>query len=157
MTGEREVTRMVRSLTFSTREIRDKGGLSFSESVPVEEFFEGGGSGAAWRAAFGEAALDGPCGLRLEFSVGGERILLEGTLAGSWRLSCGRCLAPHAAVFAAPLEETYPLAQQEIAVWEELRQALVLNLPFRSLCSPACRGLCPRCGANLNAGPCACS
>ncbi|MEA4815138.1 MAG: DUF177 domain-containing protein [Oscillospiraceae bacterium] len=24
------------------------------------------------------------------------------------------------------------------------------------LCSPDCKGLCPRCGANLNLGPCGC-
>ena len=32
----------------------------------------------------------------------------------------------------------------------------LLALPTRPLCSEDCRGLCPRCGANLNAGPCDC-
>ena len=34
--------------------------------------------------------------------------------------------------------------------------ALVLNLDTRFLCSEDCQGLCPRCGKNLNEGPCGC-
>jgi uncharacterized protein len=33
------------------------------------------------------------------------------------------------------------------------RDALALALPARILCDEGCRGLCPRCGANLNAEP----
>ena len=32
----------------------------------------------------------------------------------------------------------------------------VLNMPSQLLCRPDCRGLCFRCGANLNLGPCTC-
>ena len=38
-------------------------------------------------------------------------------------------------------------------VWEEL----VFAAPAKYLCREDCRGLCPRCGANLNTGPCACA
>ena len=33
---------------------------------------------------------------------------------------------------------------------------LVLELPLRYLCKPDCKGLCCRCGKNLNDGPCGC-
>jgi uncharacterized protein len=39
---------------------------------------------------------------------------------------------------------------------ELLRQELLVEVPMRALCGAACRGLCPRCGADLNQGPCAC-
>ena len=32
----------------------------------------------------------------------------------------------------------------------------VLNMDTKLLCSPDCKGLCCRCGANLNDGPCGC-
>ena len=35
-------------------------------------------------------------------------------------------------------------------------EQIYLELPMKPLCQPACRGLCPRCGGNLNAGECAC-
>jgi uncharacterized protein len=39
---------------------------------------------------------------------------------------------------------------------EEIRQELELQVPYRPLCRENCAGLCPRCGADLNAGPCGC-
>ena len=32
----------------------------------------------------------------------------------------------------------------------------VLNMDSKLLCSEDCKGLCSRCGANLNLGPCDC-
>ena len=34
---------------------------------------------------------------------------------------------------------------------------ILLDLPQKNLCREDCRGLCPDCGQNLNAGSCACS
>ena len=31
-----------------------------------------------------------------------------------------------------------------------------MNLPGRFLCSEDCKGLCPKCGADLNLGDCGC-
>ena len=36
------------------------------------------------------------------------------------------------------------------------RTAFILEMDTKTLCSPDCKGLCPRCGANLNNGPCSC-
>ncbi|HXI03723.1 MAG TPA: DUF177 domain-containing protein [Candidatus Saccharimonadales bacterium] len=36
-------------------------------------------------------------------------------------------------------------------------EQIYLELPMKPVCRPACRGLCPRCGENLNRGGCACS
>jgi len=37
-----------------------------------------------------------------------------------------------------------------------VREAMLLALPTKPLCREDCRGLCPRCGANRNAGDCGC-
>jgi uncharacterized protein len=37
-----------------------------------------------------------------------------------------------------------------------IREEIVLNLPFTSLCSDNCKGLCPVCGKNLNREQCDC-
>ena len=37
-----------------------------------------------------------------------------------------------------------------------LQEQIIMALPVKALCKKDCRGLCPRCGADLNAGPCAC-
>ena len=35
-------------------------------------------------------------------------------------------------------------------------ELLFLGLPTRDLCREGCRGLCPKCGKNLNEGDCGC-
>src|SRR5215213_1252628 len=39
---------------------------------------------------------------------------------------------------------------------ELVREQILLALPSRHLCREDCKGLCQRCGANLNNGPCSC-
>ena len=39
---------------------------------------------------------------------------------------------------------------------EIVTTAFVLGLDSKTLCRPDCKGVCPRCGHNLNDGPCAC-
>ena len=43
-----------------------------------------------------------------------------------------------------------------IELTDAVRDALLLNMPMRVLCREDCRGICPRCGINLNKGPCTC-
>lgn len=38
-----------------------------------------------------------------------------------------------------------------------LREQILVALPHRALCGENCKGLCPSCGADLNAGNCDCS
>lgn len=147
---------MAHALVFSVQEIKDKEGLSFAQSGPVERFVAGLVTPEAARGLFGEAYLGGRVELRLDFSVGGTNILLEGRVAGEWELECSRCLKCHAAAFESVVDETYPATSDRIDAAEEVRQALILSVPVQTLCAPSCRGLCPRCGADLNAGPCGC-
>lgn len=44
----------------------------------------------------------------------------------------------------------------EIDITDPVRQVLILMLPTKRLCNPDCKGLCARCGANLNLTQCAC-
>jgi DUF177 domain-containing protein len=39
---------------------------------------------------------------------------------------------------------------------EILREQIMLLLPMQRVCSPDCKGICPRCGANRNETPCDC-
>jgi uncharacterized protein len=40
---------------------------------------------------------------------------------------------------------------------EYIRDFAVLAVPMKNLCSEDCKGLCPKCGKNLNEGTCNCS
>jgi len=45
----------------------------------------------------------------------------------------------------------------EIDITKDVRDTLLLAIPMKKLCREDCKGLCPRCGHNLNQGPCNCS
>ena len=53
-------------------------------------------------------------------------------------------------------EETYRLEGTEVDLAPLVRDAVLLHLPPAPLCSEDCRGLCTRCGANLNEAECGC-
>jgi len=133
----------------------------------------------------GELAADDPLFAGLEFnlsapvrvrgrlqSAGEGRFYWHGELSGQVTEECRRCLAPvtvplHAdigALFAKEAEaaedpDSYALARDATAVdlAPAIREELVLAVPRYALCREACRGLCPRCGHDLNAGPCGCA
>ena len=47
-------------------------------------------------------------------------------------------------------------SEDHLDLSDDSRESLLLELPAKILCSENCRGLCPRCGANLNEGKCDC-
>ena len=54
-------------------------------------------------------------------------------------------------------EDIVLLEQGEFVDAEDLaRTAFILGMDTKTLCSEECKGLCPRCGADLNLGPCSC-
>ena len=105
-------------------------------------------------------------------TAGYIRMLL--TLSVSYTAPCARCLEDVSGSFSFDVERTVvteaiaaDLSEDridELVVVEDgflsldelLTECLELSLPFRFLCSEDCKGLCPRCGKNLNDGPCGC-
>jgi uncharacterized protein len=51
---------------------------------------------------------------------------------------------------------TYQLGQEELDISVDVRDSLLLAEPLKHLCKEDCRGLCPRCGVNLNLEACHC-
>jgi len=53
-------------------------------------------------------------------------------------------------------EWVFPLEGDCADLDEIVRTVFVLNMGFKLLCKEDCKGLCCRCGKNLNEGPCNC-
>jgi len=53
-------------------------------------------------------------------------------------------------------EGVFPLCADAADLDEIVRTVFVLNMDSKLLCKPDCKGLCCRCGKNLNEGPCDC-
>ena len=98
--------------------------------------------------------------------------LWRGRLEGRAHSQCRRCLTEVTVpvdlevdvVFSADPDaaddpSVYPIEEQGVYVdvREAVREELALAVPAFVLCREDCAGLCPRCGADLNAGPCGCT
>lgn len=93
-------------------------------------------------------------------------ILASGSVRAPWEAECRRCLGPAGGVVEAAVRElfedggdpetTYPLEGDRLDLEPLARDAVLLELPLAPLCRPGCLGLCGRCGAELNLGPCGC-
>ncbi|MCQ2447873.1 MAG: DUF177 domain-containing protein [Oscillibacter sp.] len=53
-------------------------------------------------------------------------------------------------------DEIVLLEDDQVDVGELARTEFILEMDTKTLCSEDCKGLCPRCGADLNLGPCSC-
>jgi len=115
--------------------------------------------------------LAAPIHIELQVNNTGESLFAQGNIRVELRVSCGRCLEE----FSYPLDLVYqdewvysPVATEEqkenallfdkddIELDERIYEQIVLAIPMKFLCSPECRGLCSRCGANLNKAQCTC-
>lgn len=45
---------------------------------------------------------------------------------------------------------------EQLKLDELVREDILLELPTKFLCREDCKGICPKCGKNLNDGPCGC-
>jgi uncharacterized protein len=49
-----------------------------------------------------------------------------------------------------------PYQGKEIDLKPAIREQILLQIPGSPLCTDACKGLCPKCGKDLNEGECGC-
>jgi uncharacterized protein len=108
-----------------------------------------------------------------------QDVRVKGRLATTLEVSCARCLEPIAENVKRDFELLYRPqgadagraeisvtdAEAEIGYYEGkgvlledvVREQVLLAVPLKLTCRENCKGLCPRCGKNLNEGPCDCT
>jgi len=121
---------------------------------------------------------EGAIEVSLEVQNTAKALLVRGSFRGKVRLCCARCLEETVEAVGGKIHEEFSLpgisapelglidqvepreaafAEQVLNVSELVRQQLLSSLPLRALCRADCKGLCPRCGQNLNRGKCQCA
>jgi len=112
-----------------------------------------------WRLESAEVCAPLTGSLTLQGTSGG--VFAAGEVGTEVRLTCERCLR----VWDEPLtvsvaelvggeDAEYPLDDDVADLDPPLRDAVLLAVPLRPLCSPDCLGLCAVCGADLNGDAC---
>ncbi len=96
-------------------------------------------------------------------------LVLEGRAVSVLEFTCDRCLKPFSQPLDFPVEhllaetledeendEILLLENGCLDLEEVFTTDLVLAMEPKHVCSEDCKGLCPKCGADLNDGPCQC-
>lgn len=112
-----------------------------------------------------------PVHVQLQVSSTGKSLLVRGQIHACLNVECSRCLKKFTYPMDLPYEDEWVVAAQateeqkeddfvfakdEIEIGERITEQIILALPMKFLCSEDCRGLCPKCGQDLNLQECSC-
>ncbi|WP_054870323.1 DUF177 domain-containing protein [Caloranaerobacter sp. TR13] len=102
-----------------------------------------------------------------------EDLFINATIAYTYKENCARCLEEFSNKVSTVLlgrlvEQDNSISEEEtdeilvaykestVDLQEFVVSAILLSLPMKALCDEACKGLCPKCGQNLNLQKCNC-
>ncbi len=145
------------------------GGLNFDISANAEQF----------EINQEDCFLEKPVAVKGELKLLKKEVYFRGKAKADIRLACSRCLAPfqflaETEVFARfvpkPAGDEFEMERQmleeeidaefysssKINLTASVRDAILLALPMIQVCKDDCRGLCSKCGNNLNESQCKC-
>ena len=123
-----------------------------------------------------EYHLEAPVAVSVEFYRAGTELFFAGSLKTRTGAICARCAEEFDADTDRPFRfvlspksigydaDNLRAEDLEFSLYEGtevdlaplIREQVLLALPTRPLCRDDCRGLCPKCGINLNRSTCSC-
>ena len=152
-------------------------GIAIMTQVPIDRF-------PGLRDLHREESVHFLSPVQLEIQVRWVSHFVEaaGFLRTSIQLSCSRCIGDYSQTLSVPFRATFTGATEspdtdrdetdieltaeaidlfrfhgkEIDLMEPVQEQILLSLPLKPLCMEDCKGLCSRCGENLNKGECRC-
>lgn len=125
--------------------------------------------------------LSGPLSVDLNFTKLEPDYYLRGELKYSLQQPCSRCaelvkrdIAHHFELALSHVGTTRPAVTEKLAEESEevdviifygpeivldpmIEEQVILSVPYLSLCKDDCKGICQKCGKNLNEGACRCA
>ena len=117
-----------------------------------------------------------PIDVKVSAVKSGDEIIFQATVSTLIEAECARCLELFEKRISSKLqfvvqfldiggpEDTgdddfvvLPRSAEDYDISDRVREALILELPYKPLCKTSCKGLCPMCGQNLNEADCGCT
>ena len=132
--------------------------------------------------AAGDCEFFQPLDIRLGIRRIGRMVAVEGRFSTKVRMNCNRCLKAFVSILKSRFNLTYThemppqkesagddgvelraeemglilFKGEEIDMRDAVQSEIVMAIPIQPLCAKDCKGLCPQCGSDLNAGDCGC-
>ena len=106
-------------------------------------------------------------------NLGDDKLLIEGEFSVKAQIPCDRCLTEVEVPIDVSFEKEVDMKLSAEGRIDDLDETdfingynldtvklvygeLLVNWPMKVLCKPDCKGICRKCGKNLNDGPCGC-
>lgn len=126
----------------------------------------------SWRRQQYPVSCKQPVSIKL-MHEGNRKVAITATAMLSLEIPCDHCLETVEVLMELIIDrevDANATAQERIAQLDEqsymdgynldvdqlLQEELMLNMPSKVLCKEDCKGVCPRCGVNLNYETCSC-
>ena len=101
--------------------------------------------------------------------IGTDKFLIEGETSITLEIPCDRCLQPVSvevplaisrecdkSIPEEELEEEPLIVGYHLDTEQLIYCEMLVNWPMKTLCTEACKGICKKCGTNLNHSSCTC-
>jgi uncharacterized protein len=120
-----------------------------------------------------DLTVEGEVHLDLVLDRTGSLLIARGEVVAEASMTCSRCLEPYVKTMSPEFEAVIRMGNNTLQLEDEedtpvdfvddgvsfaasVRESLILAVPMKPLCDDECRGLCQRCGTNLNRASCEC-
>lgn len=119
-------------------------------------------------AGYNGFAFDSPVSFKGKLTNVKGVLRLSGHAAIQYKVKCYRCLKDLECTMNFDLNErfvnsdnltdddAYSYNGKYVDTDKALKDNIILNLPMKHVCDVSCKGLCPKCGTNLNEKECNC-
>lgn len=132
---------------FSVKELQAQGSLVMNQSLEAEKLLGPAGEYVSY---------EGPVAVHSEAHMTHGDVLVRATAKCALNLVCGRCLKNFRKEIVSSIDEIYKPEGEYIDAEPEVREAVLLDIPYAAVCSDTCLGICVECGKNKNTGECRC-
>ncbi len=124
------------------------------EEIELTEDVDAG----SWDLSSFDVKFVGKIHLRCGFSRIGKEIIVNAEVAINREIICSRCLTQSNQAVKQDFKFFFNVNDlgNFLDVDSSIREEILLNFPMKVLCSPDCKGICPRCNTNLNTEKCRC-
>jgi uncharacterized protein len=120
-----------------------------------------------------------PARAQMKIKKVGAEVVISGTIEADLELQCSRCLKDFRSMLTIPVNVVYNPVEilkgedkhelkldeldmgfysgNELDLLDLIKEQIILNLSMKPLCSKSCKGICLKCGTDLNANSCSCT
>ena len=134
-------------MRIKVEKIRDKA-IEIEEEIPA----------SSWDLNSADITFVNSILLKSKFFRVGDEIVAQTLVTTHRDIVCSRCLQQTRQIVEQSFTRSYKDSEvgESLEINDDIREEMLLNFPMQVLCRQDCKGICSRCGVNLNHQECDC-